>query len=337
MLNENAYRDSVRERDLDNFLVEELTASDDFRDWLLGRISADFLPPDTGDIWVEKSPPRTSPAIRQTDVEMCWLIGDDKQASVIFESKVDDNFGVGQAEAYRVEVQAKLSEMGPKRAASVLVAPARKMAVLQHDGAFAANVAIEEIITFLEDRLEELEEGELSRRLAVRIELLQALVGKRNSGSWVTQTIPEKKLFGSHYDKLAPEFLPGLSVNPSSHGPKVFTRSFSGMNIPELPDMTLRHEYGNNKVWKYTNVQFSDRADYVDRMSASGLLEGTPFYVKPAGKTSLSIRATTPGINPMLPFEDEREKVEEGLNATRDLLAWVRANAAEIARILEID
>jgi type II secretory pathway component PulM len=37
----------------------------------------------------------------------------------------------------------------------------------------------------------------------------------------------------------------------------------------------------------------------------------------------------------MRPFEEERDKVEAGLIATRDLLAWIRANAAEIARLIE--
>jgi hypothetical protein len=37
----------------------------------------------------------------------------------------------------------------------------------------------------------------------------------------------------------------------------------------------------------------------------------------------------------MRPFDEERDKVEAGLIATRDLLTWIRANAAEIARLLE--
>ena len=334
MLNENAYRDSVRERDLDNFLVEELSSSDDFRDWLLSRITADFLPPVTGDIRVRKSPVRASLDGRQTDVELGWFSRGDQQASVLLESKVADNFQTGQAESYFGEVQAQLLKLGPKRAAAVLVAPAGRMPSLQHNGAFAADVTIEEIIAFLESRLVDLDEGELSRRLSVRIELLEALAGKRASGGWVASTVAEKKDFGIAYEQLASEILPDLKVRPSTDGPKATTRIFEAMHISALPNMRLRHEFGKQEAWKYTNVQFPKQANRVAVLRSSALLQGTSYQVETAGQ-SLSIRARTPGVNPMRPFEDEQDKVEAGLIATRDLLAWIRANAAEIARLLE--
>lgn len=334
MSNENAYRDSVRERDLDNFLVEELSSSDEFRDWLLSRITSDFLPPDSGDIRVRKSPVRANLDGRQTDVEIGWFLGGDQQACVLLESKVADDFQTGQAESYLDEVQAQLRKLGPKRAAAVLVAPASKMASLQHSGAFAADVTIEEIIAFLENRLVDFEEGELSRRLSVRIELLEALAGKRATSGWVASTVAEKKDFAFAYEQLASETLPDVKVRPSTDGPKATTRIFEGMHILALPGMRLRHEFGKQEAWKYTNVQFPKRASQVGVLRSSALLKGTPYQVEIAGQ-SLSIRVRTPGVNPMRPFEEEKDKVEAGLIATRDLLAWIRANAVEIARLLE--
>ena len=334
-MTENAYQDSVRERDLDNFLVEELSSSDDFRDWLLSRIAADFLPPDTGDIRVRKSPVRASLDGRQTDVELGWFSGGDQRACVLLESKVADGFQAGQAESYLGEVEAQLRELGPKRAAAVLVAPASKMAFLQHNRAFAADVTIEEIIIFLESRLVDIEEGELSRRLSVRIELLEALAGKRASSGWVASTVAEKRDFAIAYEQLASKILLDVRVRPSTNGPQAITRIFEGMDIPALPGMKLRHEFGNQLDWKYTNAQFPHRASRVRVMRSSALLRGTPYQVETAGQ-SLSIRARTPGVNPMRPFKEEHDKVEAGLIATRDLLAWIRANAAEIARLLDI-
>lgn len=332
MLNDNAYRDSVRERDLDNFLVEELSSSDDFRDWLLSRITADFIAPNAGDIRVRKSPIRASLDGRQTDVELGWFSGGEQLACLLLESKIADDFQIGQA--YSGEVQAQLCRLGPKRAAAVLVAPAGKMASLQHNGAFAADVTIEEIIAFLESRLVHLDEGELSRRLSVRIELLEALAGKRATSSWVASTVAEKRDFAIAYEQLASEILPDVKVRPSTNGPQAITRIFEGMNIPALPGMRLRHEFGNQVAWKYTNVQFPHRASQVGVVRSSALLRGTPYQVEAAAQ-SLSIRARTPGVNPMRPFDEERDKVEAGLIATRDLLTWIRVNAAEIARLLE--
>lgn len=334
MLNDNAYRDSVRERDLDNFLVEELSSSDDFRNWLLSRIKADFIPPNAGDIRVRKSPVRASLDGRQTDVELGWFSSGEQLACLLLESKIADDFQTGQAESYLSEVQAQLRKLGPKRAAAVLVAPAGKMTSLQHRGAFAADVTIEEIITFLEGRLVHLEEGELSRRLAVRIELLEALAGKRATSGWVASTVAEKRDFAIAYEELASQILPDVKVRPSTNGPQAITRIFEGMDIPALPGMRLRHEFGNQVAWKYTNVQFPQRASQVGVVRSSALLRGTLYQVEAAAQ-SLSIRAKTPGVNPMRPFEEERDKVEAGLIATRDLLTWIRANAADIARLLE--
>jgi hypothetical protein len=47
-------RESVRERDLDNFLIEELSASSTFRRWLLERLSSTFEVPQHAEIAVGK-------------------------------------------------------------------------------------------------------------------------------------------------------------------------------------------------------------------------------------------------------------------------------------------
>ena len=67
-MSEELFRDRVRERDLDNFLVEELHASPDFRNWLVSRL--DGLDPPAGcEVRLQKSPARLQDA-RQTDVQI---------------------------------------------------------------------------------------------------------------------------------------------------------------------------------------------------------------------------------------------------------------------------
>lgn len=145
----------------------------------------------------------------------------------------------------------------------------------------------------------------------------------------------EKRDFAIAYEQLASKILLDVKVRPSTNGPQAITRIFEGMRIPALPGMKLRHEFGNQLAWKYTNAQFPHRANQVGVVRSSALLRGTHYQVETAGQ-SLSIRARTPGINPMRPFEDKQDKVQAGLIATRDLLAWIRANASEIARLLDI-
>lgn len=56
MRQDELFLDRVRKRDLDNFLVEELHASNRFRDWLLARLETAFVPPGVATIRVGKSP-----------------------------------------------------------------------------------------------------------------------------------------------------------------------------------------------------------------------------------------------------------------------------------------
>ena len=49
---------SARERDLDHFLIEELQASPDFRDWFIEHLSDCFSPPRNARVLTGRSPHR---------------------------------------------------------------------------------------------------------------------------------------------------------------------------------------------------------------------------------------------------------------------------------------
>lgn len=332
MRDDNRYRDRVRERDLDNFLVEELSASDAFRDWVLCHVPA-FRPTSAAAVRVRKSPPRETNDARQTDLQVGWFSGGTLRSCLLIESKVTEGFQPGQAEDYAREVRALRDRLGERAAAALLVAPAGRLSLLPHAGAFDAELSIEAIIGFLEARLKDLDEGELSRRIGVRIELLEALCGKPSS-VWIARTIAEKRDFAEAYSALAAEILPDLRVRPSSDGPSAITRLFEGLAIPGLPDLTLRHEFGRGVAEKYGNVQFPGRAGRLGDLRASGLLTGTPYVAAKAGG-SLAIRVRTPGVDPMRSFEEERDKVETGLRALAEMVRWLRGNAARLARVLD--
>jgi hypothetical protein len=333
-LSESTFRDSVRERDLDNFLVEEIHASTDFREWILSRISGTFTAPNYCEIRLRKSPPRANGDGRQTDVEIGWFDNGEMQACVLLESKVGSDFQQGQAEAYRREVYAYRARFGPRASGAILVAPAARIPVLAHDDAFDAEITIEEISEFLGARLNSLSQDELARRLEARIELLEALSGKRSAGSWSGgATIEEKRHFAQAYEDLAREILPGLRVRPSQNSERAVTVIYEDLYVSGLPGVKLRHEFGREQKWKYANVQFKGNVDKLEDLKSSGLLHATPYTAEKAG-TSLSIRVRTPGIDAKMPFEAEKEKVVQSLHAIRDLVAWLEANGERIAAVI---
>jgi hypothetical protein len=333
-LGDDLFRDRIRERDLDNFLVEELFASSEFLAWLVAKLGEAFVAPVGLSVLLQKSPPRERDR-RQTDVRIGWF--DEARAMracILIESKVTADFQNGQAAAYADEIIALRERLGTRAACALLVAPAARMVALGHNGSFDGEIAIEEIIDFLNKRAAGIDHDEIALRLSVRVQLLEALCGKRVSSGWIGETIAEKRDFAEAYAALAAKILPELTVRPSSDGPKAITRIFEGLAIDSLPPMALRHEFGSGMGWKYANVLFRSMVDRLPDLRKCGLFAGTPYSVEKAGK-SVAIRVTTPAVDPMRPFIDQRDAVERGLFAIRDLISWLRSNSSSLSAVLE--
>ena len=209
------------------------------------------------------------------------------------------------------------------------------MQTLSHGGAFDREISIESIISALEDRLRGELPDEIASRLAVRIDLLESLCGRKRVSQWTPVTIETKRDFAEMYVALAREIVPGLRVRPSTDGPKAMTQIFEGLNLdPEFLSVKLRHEFGSNVATKYVNVQLSGFSEQVQALGSSGVFEGTPYYAAEAGK-ALAIRVDTPGIDPTLPFERERDKVAAGLEAVANFAAWMIDKRGEIAEFIQ--
>jgi len=91
-------RTSARERDLDNFLIEELTASRIFQDWILERLKEFIDVPLYAKATTGKNPKREA-TNGQTDLSFVLLDDADNQiVHILIEDKVALGFQPGQAE-----------------------------------------------------------------------------------------------------------------------------------------------------------------------------------------------------------------------------------------------
>ncbi len=224
------FDDRVRERDLDHFLIEELHADAALRMWMLAKVAHAFdVPRDPAPI-VRKSGRRVVDG-RQTDVVMDWLMPDGTPfASVLIENKVTDGLQDGQAESYGAEIAALRTRFGSRSAASILVVP-RANSLSRGDAHFDVTIAIEEIAERLRARLASPDmHPELRARLDVRIEMLDALCGKRQGSRWVPATLASRRTFADAYVEIARHIVPDLTVTASTDGPKATTRFFE--NFP---------------------------------------------------------------------------------------------------------
>jgi hypothetical protein len=331
------FRDSVRERDLDNFLVEELQASTSFRDWFLSRLTPYFAEPTSYEARLHKSPPRQDR--RQTDVQIGWFDEHEKlRACVLIESKVAADFQTEQPEAYRREVDRCRGLYGPTSACSVLVAPEQRLKSLAGKELFDVIVSIEELIYGLtQRRVDGVSDPEIDARLAVRIQLLEALCGKGSGSQWVPLTISEKRNFANAYADLAKLILPNLKVRPSTDGPKAITRFFDGLNFErDFPcKVSLKHEFGNGIGVKYANIQFSGSASKLQTFrEESSLFKDTPCYPTDSGK-ALFVRIDTPALLPVgEQFESQRDRIIAGLEAIGVLARWFEQHQTRLKAML---
>jgi hypothetical protein len=332
------FRDRVRERDLDHFLIEELHSSSQFRRWFLDRVGGSFEPPQAFDeCRVERAARRTGDG-RETDVRISFLQGDKVSGEILIENKVTDDFQEGQAESYAREVALRRTELGNVCVAAVLIAPEARMRSLLSSALFDCTITVEAISEYLGARIGETTDDELARRLAVKAELLDAIAGKRQTSRWIPSTIQEKRDFAARYEELARELVPGFRVRPSTDGPKALTRFFDRFPLQDdFPcRVSLKHEFGSNVPVKYVNLQFDGRADALAVFTDTrGIFpaDGTIFPMR--GGKSLMIRIATPGLIPEGDrFDEQREKVTEGLRAVLRLSQWLERHGSQILELL---
>lgn len=331
------FDERVRERDLDHFLLEELHSSTDFRAWFLSRIG--FAPPEHHSFQVERSPTRLTDA-RQTDLRLGFFNDSGALiAAVLIENKVTDGFQLGQAESYAGEIQELRQQLGTDAAVAVLVAPSCNHQVWNNPH-FSACVSLEEITDKLSARLKEITNAELTARLEVKIELLEALSGKRLGSRWNPIPVPAKRDFAVAYAALLAQVCPGLALRPSSHGKKATTMFFNGFpHQGSFPcRVELKHELGKGEEWKYVNLQFSNSAHLLASFQEQADLFPADHSIFPiCGGDSLMIRIKTPGIMPDGDqFEAQRDKVLAGMQGLNTLCQWFTAQEKTVRTILNV-
>lgn len=334
-----AFDDRVRERDLDHFLIEELQADPGLRALLLARVAHAFDPPDGADPEVRKWRRKDG---RETDVRVAYPDGSGDPPSLLIENKITDGFQEGQPESYAAEVARIRYARGARAAAAVLVAP-RANAAVHGSPHFDASVALEDIADHLRGRLDGAGvTGEMRVRLQVRLELIEALCGKRAGSRWAPSPVAEVVGFAAFYDRLAREELPRLRPRPTVGGANAKTRFFDGFPRQRgfFPvAVQLKHEFGDRGKdggWKYANIEFDGMGHRLRAAQAARRLFPADGSIYPAaGGKSLMFRSRTPAVvrDPAW-FAAHRDEVAQGLRAVARLAAWLDENADEVRSLL---
>ncbi|MBR0798716.1 hypothetical protein JQ615_25330 [Bradyrhizobium jicamae] len=330
-----AFMRSARERDLDHFLIEELQASSDFRDWFIRHLSDCFSPPQNAYVRTERSPPRLTDD-RQTDLRLAYYSRDDDLvAAVLIESKVADGFQTNQAEDYLREVTAWREAVGTRQVASVLVGPSKNK-LIGKGPHFDAFVSVDEMAAFLKMRKHRMRAGELRERLTIRISLLEALAGK-TSEQWNPQPVAARVSLADVYDRLVQTQLSGFQVNRTSAGKSAddrFYGEFPGSN-QFRGDVRLKHRIYEGIVCLEFRRPKLAKAD-VGKLNLPA--DGTvyPHWTGKANDTlQLQVRATA--VPKLDDLGSQETAVVASLEAIRQLATWFLENVHSLNQISTLE
>jgi hypothetical protein len=315
---------SVRERDLDHFLIEELQASPDFRDWFIGHLSDCFSPPQNAIVRTERSPQRLTDD-RQTDLRLAYYHQDGSLvAAVLVESKVADGFQLNQAEDYSREVSAWRDKLGKKQAACVLAGPHNNQRIAKGEH-FDAFVAIDDMAKVLKTRTDGMRDKELRERLLIRIDLLEALAGKQ-SNQWNPQPVAARANLAEVYDRLIQDHLPGFDVNRTSAGKSADDRFFRKFPSSSYfrGDVLLKHRIYAGIVcleFRRSKISIAD----VDKLNLPTDGSIDPHWTGRT-KDTLQLRVRVPPVPELADLSSQESAVATSLDAIRYLATWFSEN-----------
>lgn len=353
--------ESIRERDVDFMLVEELRCSERFTRWFLNAIGAeDGLEP----VWIAK-PAHVGHSVRtdrgagagESDLELLFdanAIDGERRLAVFIENKIDHRLGPKQAERYRKRAYAALESRKCSQAVTVLVAPVGYRCV----GAdlFDSRVTYQDIMSYFEDTasVQEMDANHLeAARMRHRCELLQHAMERWRRGWQHIEDEITTKSYDAYRTRARME-APSLGAlrreSKVKRSPFVYFKSalLRGSDHPwEITRSTpwdIMHKpktgtHGRPYEKTHEEVQINLRGWAKDGRAAIPLIERlleSGMKVRRANK-SLAVSIATPMVDLAKPLEPQLAAVDEGLRAALRLQAWYEKNLVrlvEIARLI---
>ncbi|NLR99916.1 hypothetical protein HGP17_24095 [Rhizobium sp. P38BS-XIX] len=318
------------ERDIDLLLIEELQCSTEFVKWLVGRVSNDV---------VERSSVAHSKRRIHNRREIDITLIVERQAGqtvCLIENKLDTLEQPRQAESYKEEARALISEGKARAVHTILICPRQYAeAASTFAGKFDHVIAYEDVADFLSLRASEVS-GELRARLLHRRSLMDQAITKARRGYEAVGLVDIDRFLEKYVGMLRQEKIPlepGPSMLRNGRPGESRTMIFDSSALPKwsfLPQTRLVHQLREANA----NINFYGWGDHLSEVAGeiAADLKNTGYRLVPTvnkrvgGKSGLMIVASTPTIDSLASFEDQRDAIVEGAKITARLKEWIWSN-----------
>lgn len=324
------------ERDVDLLLIEELQCSTDFAKWLVQQVS--------DDVFEKSSVAHSKRRIhnrREIDITLT-IEGQFGTSVILIENKLDTHEQPRQAESYRDEARTLIESGHAKAVHTVLVCPRQySEAASGFARKFDHVVAYEDIIDFLAVRASNAS-GELAARLHHRRALMEQATTKARRGYEAVPLVDIDR-FGEKYVAMLMEeairLQPGPAMLKEGRPGESRTMIFAPSDLPKwscLPQTRLVHQLREANA----NINFYGWGDYFNEFAGdmTADLKGTGYRLVPTinkraeGRSGLMIVATTPAVDSLVAFEEQREAVVAGARITAQLKNWLWEHESAVSR-----
>lgn len=290
----------VSERDVDLLLVEEFSASAEFRTWFNERVGL------TAESELTSVARSVASSNGESDIELMFqsAVGITR---LLIENKIDAILQPRQPERYAERGNTYIKSKLCDNFLTVLVAPEAYGTATPE---FDVRITYEELREWFDTQRPR------DSRLPYKLALLdQAL--KRSASGWTLVPNSAATSFWLAYWRLTCEIAPELRM--PTPGVKPATSNFIRYRPASLrAGVELLHKVPYGKVDLQFSGMAAGAADF-SRAYAGKLAQG--MRIEAAGK-SLVVRMVVPRVALEAPFESSASAIREALNAARQLLAW---------------
>lgn len=289
---------SIAERDVDLLILEELSVSDEFREWFSSRIFEEPIFQNKIGAWHSV----TDPQLGESDLVFLFEAIDGPRTAVLIENKIDASPQPQQGERYRSRGEKGRKEGYWESFKTCVIAPNKYLLSAKHSESYDVNISYEEILSYFQSRRIRDERYQYKARI-----ILEAIEKNRRSyqpehNDAMTQFVFDYYAFAasefSHLEMQKPKPRPA-----GSSWIEFYPKSLN-------KNMNLVHQLNSGFVKLFFYGQ-AESFGLLQEKFKSKLPPNTSIDL--AGK-SVAISMEVPKVTPLTnTFADEKEKVRQAL------------------------
>jgi len=290
---------NVAERDVDLLIMEELSVSDEFREWFSSRVFGEPIFQSEIGAWHSVSDGN----LGESDlVYLFQAIEDGPRTAILIENKIDAPPQPKQGDRYRLRGDNGLKQGFWDGFKTCVIAPSEYLSSSKHSEIYDAEISYEELLAYFQSR------SPRDKRFSYKARILLVGIVKHKEG-YQPKYSEEMTKFVEDYHTYVTDKYPRLGIQEAKPRPAGSTWvMFYPKSLPKGVNLVHQLTAGVVKVFFYGQAEAFEslKAKYEPILPSNAA-------IALAGK-SVAISIEVPKIAPLSkPFSEQQENVEQAL------------------------